>query len=104
MILGEEGHDVSPETNAYGTITKKGNINIGYLSQNFDLKEENTIFDELLSVYSDVLEDHKKIEILNERLATELDKFDEIMEELAVITTRYEKEEGYILNIKSNRF
>ena len=37
MILGEEGHDVSLETNAYGTITKKGNISIGYLSQNFDL-------------------------------------------------------------------
>ncbi len=29
MILGEESHDVSPETNEYGTITKKGNIRIG---------------------------------------------------------------------------
>ena len=70
MILGEESHDVSPETNVYGTITKKGNISIGYLSQNFDLNEESTIFDELLSVYSDVLDDHRKIEILNEKLAT----------------------------------
>ena len=100
MILGEESHDVSPETNVYGTITKKGNISIGYLSQNFDLNEESTIFDELLSVYSDVLDDHRKIEILNEKLATELDKFDEIIEELAIITTRYEKEEGYNLEYK----
>lgn len=100
MILGEEGHEPSPETNTYGTITKKGNITIGYLSQKFDLDESSTIFDELLSVYSDVLEDYKKIEFLNNRLANELNNFDEIMEELAIVTTRYEKEEGYSLEYK----
>lgn len=99
MILGEETHDCD-EKNVYGTITKKGNINIGYLSQNFDLNEENSVFNEVLSVYSDVLEDHKKIEILNHRLATELEKFDEIMEELSILTVRYEKEEGYSLEYK----
>ena len=99
MILGEETHGCD-EKNVYGTITKKGNINIGYLSQNFDLNEENTVFNEILSVYSDVLEDHKKIEILNHKLAEELDKFDEIMEELSILTVRYEKEEGYSLEYK----
>ena len=66
----------------------------------FDLNEENSVFNEVLSVYSDVLEDYKKIEILNYRLATELEKFDEIMEELSILTVRYEKEEGYSLEYK----
>lgn len=100
MILGEESFDPNPSNNMWGNITKKGGINIGYLSQNFDLEESNNIFDELLSVYSDVLEDHKRIEILNERLAAELNNFDEIMEELSTVTTRYEKEEGYSLEYK----
>lgn len=100
MILGEEGIEPNPIDNSWGTITKKGGINIGYLSQNFDLDEEKTIFDELLSVYSDVLDDHIKIEELNKRLATELDNFDEIMEALSIVTTRYEKEDGYNLEYK----
>lgn len=100
MILGEEGIEPNPSDNTWGTITKKGGINIGYLSQNFDLDENKNIFDELLSVYNDVLEDHRKIEVLNERLATDLENFDEIMEELSIVTTRYEKEEGYSLEYK----
>ena len=97
MILGDEGIEPNPKDNTWGTITKKGGINIGYLSQNFDLDESKNIFDELLSVYDDVLEDHRKIEELNHKLATDLENFDAIMEELSVVTTRYEKEEGYNL-------
>ena len=100
MILGDEGIEPNPKNNTWGTITKKGGINIGYLSQNFDLDESKNIFDELLSVYDDVLEDHRKIEELNHKLATDLENFDAIMEELSVVTTRYEKEEGYNLEYK----
>ncbi len=100
MILGDEGIEPNPKDNTWGTITKKGGINIGYLSQNFDLDESKNIFDELLSVYDDVLEDHRKIEELNHKLATDLENFDAIMEELSVVTTRYEKEEGYNLEYK----
>lgn len=100
MILGDEGIEPNPKDNTWGTITKKGGINIGYLSQNFDLDESKNIFDELLSVYNDVLEDHRIIEELNHKLATDLENFDAIMEELSVVTIRYEKEEGYNLEYK----
>ncbi len=100
MILGKEGHDVDLVENKYGQIIKKGNISIGYLSQYFQLNEENTVFDELLSVFSYLVEDHKKIEMLNEKLAIEIDNFDQIMEELAELTSRYEREEGYAIEYK----
>ncbi len=100
MILGKEGHDVDPVENKYGQIIKKGNMTIGYLSQYFQLNEENTVFDELLSVFSHLIDDHRKIEKLNEKLAVDLDNFDEIMEELAELSSKYEREEGYVIEYK----
>ena len=100
ILMGMETHDESGETNQRGKIGKKGNLKIGYLSQNFDLNEENTVFDELMSMYSHLEEDYKKIQILNERLAADLDNFDKIMEELAILNTRYEQEDGYVVEYK----
>ena len=100
ILLGMEEHDPSPETNKRGTISKKGGLKIGYLSQNFDLNEENKVFDELMSVYSYLKEDYEKIQELNNRLAVDLDNFDEIMEELSILSTKYEQEEGYAIEYK----
>lgn len=100
MILEEEENDVDPSTNQRGTISKKGNLRIGYLSQNINLNYENTVFDELMLVFGSVLEDYKKIQELSFRINLEPDNFDKIMEELAVVTTRYEQEEGYAIEYK----
>lgn len=100
MILEEEENDVDPSTNQRGTISKKGNLKIGYLSQNINLNYENTVFDELMLVFGSVLEDYKKIQELSFRINLEPDNFDKIMEELAVVTTRYEQEEGYAIEYK----
>lgn len=100
MILEEEENDVDPSTNQRGTISKKGNLKIGYLSQNINLNYENTVFDELMLVFGSVLEDYKKIQELSFRINLEPDNFDKITEELAVVTTRYEQEEGYAIEYK----
>lgn len=100
MILGEEGHDTNPENNAFGNIFKKGSLKIGYLSQHFELNESNTVFDELMTVFSHLMEDYRKIQELNIRLVEELDNFDYIMEELAELNSRYEREEGYAIEYK----
>ena len=100
ILMGMETHDESFETKQRGKIGKKGNLRIGYLSQNFDLNVENNVFDELMSVYSHLKEDYKKIQSLNERLATDMDNFDSIMEELAKLNTRYEQEDGYAVGYK----
>ena len=100
MLLEEEENDVDPSTNQRGTISKKGNLRIGYLSQNINLNYENTVFDELMLVFGSVLEDYKKIQELSFKINLEPDNFDKIMEELAVVTTRYEQEEGYAIEYK----
>lgn len=100
MLLEEEENDVDPTTNQRGIISKKGNLKIGYLSQNINLNPNNTIFDELMLVFGKVMEDHKKIQELSLRINIEPENFDNIMEELAVVTTRYEQEEGYAIEYK----
>ncbi|RUA06299.1 MAG: ABC transporter ATP-binding protein, partial [Fusobacteria bacterium] len=100
ILMGLETHDESLETKQMGKIGKKGNLRIGYLSQNFDLNVENTVFDELMSTYSHLKEDYDNIQKLNKRLATDLDNFDEIMEKLAKLNTRYEQENGYAIEYK----
>lgn len=100
MILEEEDNDVDPSTNQRGTISKKGNLRIGYLSQNINLNYENNVFDELMLVFGKVLEDYKKIQELSLKINLEPENFDKIMEELALVTTRYEQEEGYSIEYK----
>ena len=100
MMLEMEENDVDPSTDRRGTISKKGNLKVGYLSQNINLNYENTVFDELMLVFGSVLEDYKKIQELSFRINLEPDNFDKIMEELAVVTTRYEQEEGYAIEYK----
>jgi ATP-binding cassette subfamily F protein 3 len=100
IILEEEYHDLDQETKIQGTISKKGGLKVGYLSQNFDLNEDNDVFDELMSVFSYLKKDYERIQELNNRLAVDLDNFDEIMEELAKLSTKYEQEEGYAIEYK----
>ncbi|WP_319203687.1 ABC-F family ATP-binding cassette domain-containing protein [uncultured Ilyobacter sp.] len=100
ILLEEEYHDIDEDTKIQGTISKKGGLKIGYLSQNFDLNKENKVFDELMSVFSHLKKDYERIQELNEKLAVDMDNFDQIMEELAKLSTRYEQEEGYSVEYK----
>ena len=100
ILMGMETHDESVETKQMGRIGKKGNLRIGYLSQNFDLNLENTVFDELMSVFSHLREDYKKIQELNARLTYDMENFESIMEELAILNTKYEQEDGYAIEYK----
>ena len=69
IILGEEINDVNPENNQRGNISKKSNLKIGYLSQNINLNEENTIFNELMLVFKNILDDYTQITSLTLRLS-----------------------------------
>lgn len=100
ILLGIENHSPSIEENKFGLINKKRGLKVGYLSQNLALNEENSVFDELMSVFSNLKEDYENIQILNKRLATDLDNFDEIMDELSTVSSRYELAEGYSVEYK----
>lgn len=100
ILLGLEYDEVNPETNKRGIISKKNNLKIGYLSQNPRLNLENTVFEELMTVFNDLKEDYHRIQELNIILANNLDDFDKTLEELGVITQRYEQKEGYAIEYK----
>lgn len=100
MMLEIEDNDVDPRTEKRGTISKKGNLKVGYLSQNINLDYKNTVFEELMTVFNSINEDYKKIHELTLRLSIEEDNFDKIMEELSVVSTRYEQAEGYSIEYK----
>ena len=100
MILEEEENDVNPETEKRGSISKKGDLKIGYLSQNINVDYNNTIFEELMTVFSDIKNDYKKIHELTLRLNLEPENFEKIMNELSEVSSRYEQAEGYSIEYK----
>ncbi|MGL5356166.1 MAG: ABC-F family ATP-binding cassette domain-containing protein, partial [Cetobacterium sp.] len=100
MLMGLEESDPNPETNERGTISKKGSLKIGYLSQSINLNKENTIFDELMGVFSNLKSDYERIKVLNNLIATDLENFDKNMDELAHLSSKYEQEEGYTIEYK----
>ena len=100
ILMGLEYDEVDPATNQRGIISKKNNLKIGYLSQNPTLNKENTVFEELMTVFSNLQEDYHRIQELNIILAENLDDFDKTMEELGVVTARYEQNEGYAIEYK----
>ncbi|MDU1912579.1 ABC-F family ATP-binding cassette domain-containing protein [Fusobacterium sp.] len=100
ILLGLEYDEVNPETNQRGTISKKGGLKIGYLSQQPNLNLDNTVFEELMTVFSNVQNDYHRIQELNVILAENLDDFEKTMEELGAVTARYEQNEGYAIEYK----
>ena len=100
ILLGLEYDEGDPETNQRGTISKKGGLKIGYLSQHPDLNPDNTVFEELMTVFSNVQNDYHRIQELNVILAENLEDFDKTMEELGTVTARYEQNEGYAIEYK----
>lgn len=100
ILVGLEYDEVDPSTNERGVISKKGGLKVGYLSQNPRLNHDNTVFEELMTVFEQVKQDYHRIQELNIILAENLDDFDKTMEELGKITARYEQNEGYAIEYK----
>lgn len=100
MLLGIEENDENPETKERGIISKKGNLKIGYLSQKINLNKENSVFDEVMSVFTHLKKDYEEIKKINEILAIDTENFEKNMEKLATLSSRYEQEEGYAIEYK----
>ncbi|WP_315523865.1 ABC-F family ATP-binding cassette domain-containing protein [Fusobacterium massiliense] len=100
LLLGKENSEVNPETNERGTISKKSNLKIGYLAQNTVLNRENTIFEELMTVFNNLSDDYNRMQEINFLLTVDQDNFDKLMEELGEISERYERNDGYSIEYK----
>ena len=96
IILEEENHDENLKTMKRGDIVKKRGMKIGYLSQHFDLKNNNTIFEEMMEIFSHLKEIKKEIDELNGSLSWfEGEELEKKLERLAELNSRYEHEDGY---------
>lgn len=101
IILDQENHDGSIENiNEKGSVFVNPNMKIGYLSQihKFD-SENNSVYEELLSVFSEqrnILHDIEKISL---RMAIE-ENVDNLMEEYNSLNEKYEAMDGYNMEYK----
>lgn len=96
ILLEQEEIEINEDTKKYGDINKKKGMKIGYLSQNLDINDNNTIFEELMDNFSYLEDDFKKIEAINHEIGS-LDgtELEEKMKELAELSSKYENEGGY---------
>ena len=101
IILGQENHDGSIENiNEKGSVFVNPNMKRGELSQihKFD-SENNSVYEELLSVFSEqrnILHDIEKISL---RMAIE-ENVDNLMEEYNSLNEKYEAMDGYNMEYK----
>lgn len=100
IITDEESSSINPNNNEFGKISKKSNLALGYLSQHPSLNADNTVFDELMTVFENIKDDHHRIQELNIILAENLDDYDKVMAELGELVERYERNEGYAIEYK----
>lgn len=101
IILGQENHDGSIENiNEKGNIFVNPNMKIGYLSQihKFD-SENNSIYEELLSVFSEQRNILSEIEKISLRMAIE-ENVDDLMGQYNKLNEKYESMDGYNMEYK----
>lgn len=85
--------DISPDS---GEMFTMGDKKIGYLSQNLDLEENNTVFSEVMRVYKNI----KDIEIRLRSIEKLLSNIDEgehetLLKEYGMLQDEYERLNGY---------
>ena len=94
IISGEESY-------SNGNLSIRNGTSIGYLSQMPDLDEENTLYEELLKVFSDVIEMKNKISEMEKEISklgneTSNDsKLNNLLQEYSELQHEFEKKGGY---------
>lgn len=89
-----------------GEISFKTNLSIGYLEQNSGLNKENTIFCEMRTVFSDLLETEQKLRNLEQSMAAfqqhDTPEYDVLAQEYNRLSSYFEVNDGYNINVKIN--
>ena len=101
IILGQENYDGSMENiNEKGNVFVNPNMKIGYLSQihKFDSKN-NSVYEELLSVFDEQRNILHNIEKISLRMAIE-ENVDNLMNEFNKLNEKYEAMDGYNIEYK----
>ena len=103
MLLGEErvdGADNNPKE--VREIIKSPSVKVGYLSQNHKFSDEkNTIYEEMMSVFSEEREIWSKLQKVNMLLGTaEGEELKSLINQSAELSSLYEAKNGYEIEYK----
>ncbi len=88
-----------------GEIIKKNNLTIGYIKQNVFLNNENTLIQELKSVFNNVYALKEELNLLNIQMSKEINnsqKLEKIIKKYENINNLFEANDGYNIEIKIN--
>lgn len=86
-----------------GSINISSKIAIGYLEQNSGLDSDNTIYDEMKKVFSDLLNVGEEIRDLQKQMAEIHEnsiEYGKISERYANLSTYFEQKDGYNIDVK----
>ena len=103
MLLGKERVDGAENNpNEIGEIIKSPSMRIGYLSQNHEFSDErNTIYEEMMSVFSEEREIWNKLQKVNMLLGTaEGEELENLINQSAELSSLYEAKNGYEIEYK----
>lgn len=83
-----------------GDIFLSRGARLGYLDQNSGLDTENTIWDEMLSTYSELIRMEERLKLLEKRISSEerSDSLESLMREYDNLSEKFKREGGYEYN------
>ena len=103
MILDEERIDGAENNlNEIGDIIKNPSVRIGYLSQNHKFSDEtNTVYEEMLSVFSEERDIHNELQKVNILLGSAKgEELESLIQKSAELSSLYEAKGGYEIEYK----
>lgn len=82
-----------------GNLTMPKDVTLGYLSQNLDLNIENILWDEMLEIFTPLIEMEKTLRKLEKDISNlnsrDSEKLHSLMEEYGHLSEEFEKQKGY---------
>ncbi|HHW67587.1 MAG TPA: ABC-F type ribosomal protection protein [Epulopiscium sp.] len=89
ILAGELSYDS-------GEIFKAKDTSIGYLSQNMEINTNNTILDEMMTVFSELLEIESSIRLLEEKMSAHKgEDLSNLMRQYSLLQHEFEEKNGY---------
>ena len=98
LITGKEDPDRFTEEDGIISIASK--TSIGYLEQMGALDNENTVIEEMKSVFSELISISERMKELEKLMAESSDNYEAFSEEYSRISAYYEANDGYIIKVK----
>lgn len=98
ILTGKEDPDRLTEED--GIISLGSKTNIGYLEQMGSLDNENTVIEEMKSVFSELIDISERMKELERLMAENDSHYEALSEEYSRISAYYEANDGYIIKVK----